>query len=305
MKGYDEFDISLCKLLRLNGRATTTWLAQKLGCTRKKVALRKEKLEKAGIIQGYYPLINYAITNWGFFALLSLQIKPSNAQEIISTVLQTDEIEQVIQIDGEYQLALFGWFRNGKQLQDFLANTIDPIKGIQKHYSQILLRSYFFGELAVGNPNKERPVTIELDEIDYQIAKSLFKNSRTPFVDIASSLNISTQTVLNRMNQMIKNKVISRFYTAIDTIKLDDSVKVLIYLVVAPAKFKSAIDAIIKLHPLGWVTESTGKSDIVITVTFHHIEDLWNYLHNNLAKIDGILRTESYLVIGDYYTPSR
>ncbi|MHA1713993.1 MAG: Lrp/AsnC family transcriptional regulator [Candidatus Ranarchaeia archaeon] len=302
MSAFDEFDIELCNLLRHNGRATTTWLAKTMGCTRKKVAVRKARLEKKGVIQGYFPLVNCAITDWGFFALIALRVALPITDQIIRKILGFEDIVQVIQIDGDYNLNLFGWFKSAKRLQNFLSSKIKPIPGVEHHYTQILLRSFFYGELAVGNTGNPTILSIELDELDYKIARILFKNSRTSIVDIAKRLKVSNQTVLNRVNRMIKEKVIRKFYTAIDTTKLEKSIKVMIYIVIAPKKFKKALEAIVKLKPLAWVTETTGKSDLLISIDFQHIEELWRYIHNKLAKIDGVLKTESYLVTGDYYS---
>jgi Lrp/AsnC family transcriptional regulator for asnA, asnC and gidA len=47
-----------------------------------------------------------------------------------------------------------------------------------------------------------------LDEIDKKILRTLQKDTRTPFKEIANQCKISTDTIKNRYNKLIENKVI-------------------------------------------------------------------------------------------------
>ena len=302
MNKYDQFSYDLCQLLRDNCRITTTTLAKKLGCTRKKVMARINKLEEEGVIRGYYSSINVALTDWGFNAMIFIRIHSSLAFPIIREIIQLDEIIEIHHIAGEYNLVVYGWFKSNEDLQDFLINKLTIIHGIERQYIQILLRSYNQGVLVAGNPRtiKTKNTPFKLDDLDFKIARFLFTNGRATMAEIANTIDVSDQTVVNRLKRMITWGVISKFYTALDMNKFGIRHYASVSISVLPEKFKHVLESINKLKPL-WLTETTGTNDLIVLLEAKSLEEIWEFLHDQLGKIVGILKTETHLILGRFF----
>jgi len=59
-----------------------------------------------------------------------------------------------------------------------------------------------------------------LDEIDIKILRTIQKDVRTPFKEIANQCNISTDTIKNRYKKMMENEVIQGSTIVVDPKKL-------------------------------------------------------------------------------------
>ena len=62
--------------------------------------------------------------------------------------------------------------------------------------------------------------TVEVDDIDYKIMNELAIKARTPLIELAEILNISSQSVSYRIKNLIKNGVILALRTNINNEKL-------------------------------------------------------------------------------------
>lgn len=57
----DDKDITIIRMLLKDGRTTDAELAQAIGRTRPIATVRRQAMEKAGVIQKYFPVIDWSI----------------------------------------------------------------------------------------------------------------------------------------------------------------------------------------------------------------------------------------------------
>ena len=129
-----------------------------------------------------------------------------------------------------------------------------------------------------------------LDEIDKKILRTLQKNIRTPFKEIASQCHISTDTIKNRYNKLIQNKVIRGSTIVIDPKKIGyDSITIL-GLDVEPTTLLHVADEVAKIKEAKNVYISTGDHMIMAEIWARHGKELSEILANKIGKIEGIKR---------------
>ena len=113
-----------------------------------------------------------------------------------------------------------------------------------------------------------------LDEIDIAILRTLQRDIRTPFKEIANQSNISTDTVKNRYNKMIENEVIRGSTIVIDPKKMGQGNLVIIGIKVVQKFSESVLNMIKKMKGLCVVTKSIGQYDIEAIFLLEDIEQI-------------------------------
>jgi len=113
-----------------------------------------------------------------------------------------------------------------------------------------------------------------LDEIDIKILRTLQKNIRTPFKEIANQCNISTDTIKNRYNKLIENDVIRGSTIVVDPKKMGQGNLVIIGINVVQKFSESVLNMIKKMKGLCVVTKSIGQYDIEAIFLLENIEQI-------------------------------
>lgn len=113
-----------------------------------------------------------------------------------------------------------------------------------------------------------------LDEIDVKILRTLQKDIRTPFKEIANQCYISTDTVKNRYSKLIENGVIKGSTIVIDPKKMGQGNLVIIGIRVVQKFSESVMSMIKKMKGLCVVTKSIGQYDIEAIFLLEDIEQI-------------------------------
>jgi DNA-binding Lrp family transcriptional regulator len=112
----------------------------------------------------------------------------------------------------------------------------------------------------------------KLDEIDIAIIRTLQKDVRTSFKEIANQCNTSTDTIKNRYKKLIKNEVIYGSTIVIDPKRIDKGNLVIIGINVVQQYSDSVLKMIQKMKGLCVVTKSIGQYDIEAIFLLENIE---------------------------------
>ena len=130
-----------------------------LGKTTEEVAATLDAYEKAGVICGYKPLINYEKAQVArASALIELRVTPrkdTGFDAIAEHIMAFDEVESLYLMSGSYDLAVTV---NAKTMQDiavFVARRLAPIDGVLSTATHFILHRY-----------KEAGVSLQGEEVD-------------------------------------------------------------------------------------------------------------------------------------------
>jgi Lrp/AsnC family transcriptional regulator for asnA, asnC and gidA len=115
---------------------------------------------------------------------------------------------------------------------------------------------------------------IKLDEIDIKLLRALQRDIRTPFKEIANQCNISTDTIKNRYNKLIKNGAIKGSTIVVDPKKMGQGNLVIIGIKVVQKFSESVVSMIKKMKGLCVVTKSIGQYDIEAIFLLEDIEQI-------------------------------
>ncbi len=226
LKDLDIKDRKILAILDWNARIPTSEIAKKVQLSKPSVQYRINQLEKAGVIRGYYPVINFLKLgmNIGRVSLKFQNITPAVRSNIEKYVQHKKHIYWGTWCRGAIDLGIgigsknsldfkknFNHFnkRFGKYIQERSFTTSTGF--IQVPYRFILNNS--------SSEKMEVLFTSEpfyLDILDFAILKIINQDARQNASEIAQAVNSNYKTVLYRMRKLQENGILIGFRAAID-----------------------------------------------------------------------------------------
>lgn len=133
-----------------------------------------------------------------------------------------------------------------------------------------------------------------MDEIDQKILKILKENSRSTYVEIGRTLELSEGTVRNRVQSLIDDGIITKFTIEVS---LSVGIRALIMISIDPNTPTLNVSKIISdLSEIEKIYEVTGQYEIVCVVSSPNIEGL-NQTIEDIRAIEGVTSTNTIIVL--------
>lgn len=143
-------------------------------------------------------------------------------------------------------------------------------------------------------------INYNLDWKDKKILRELDINARQSFSEIARKTRISKQTVIYRINNLVKTGIIKQFITYIDS----KSLKYTFYDIFFKIKYcttkeeKNLIELIKKVPEAGWFVSSRGEWNLIICLMAEDPIKFNSYLENILEILgDKVIDYDFFIVI--------
>lgn len=119
----DEIDRRILRILQEDGRASVKAIAKKVGKLSKvAISYRMKRLNKAGVIQGYYTRIDPNSVGQSFLFITGVSIRPKGRSEnlIVKKIAALDGVQSVFQTFGEYDALVIGRAADAVLARDLL-----------------------------------------------------------------------------------------------------------------------------------------------------------------------------------------
>ena len=227
----DKKDKKILYLLDVNGRHTYSQLAKKITMSKQLVKYRIDRLEKTGIIKGYYPMIDTSklgLTTFRIYFKLK-NITPAKKEEIVNYFKQQKNIWAVVLIAGKWDIALGISVKNIYLFYEIWDNILEKyLENIKDYRTSIYSPIYHYAKAyIIGNKDNSKirilggREKVSYDDKDLEILITLSKNARASLLDIAKSVGISAELTSYRIKQLQKRGIIQGYRAMIDVEKLD------------------------------------------------------------------------------------
>jgi Lrp/AsnC family transcriptional regulator for asnA, asnC and gidA len=136
----------------------------------------------------------------------------------------------------------------------------------------------------------------KLDHIDWEIITLLNEDGRMPSVEIERRLgNVSARTAMNRIDALI-NKGIINIRAVVNPDMVGYGVMAEVFIETEPGRLREVAEKTALLHQVSYVACVTGETDVIISLRARNIEELFNFITDELGKIPGVRHTQSYLL---------
>lgn len=229
--------------LDANSRATYSQISKKTKISQETVRYRLNNLLEQNVIHKFLAIFNTNKLGYSYYQiLLKLQnMNQDKKSKIIDFLISNDKIAWVGNLEGSYDLSFIIYVQNQIELQKFINEFNEKYnQNIMKKTISINIRGEFFSRDYLINKERQKFTEIiyeqtneisKLDDIDDDICSLLSENSRYTAVDLANRLNISADSVLQRLKKLKKEKILIGNSIIINQNKLNQSHhKVLLFL---------------------------------------------------------------------------
>ncbi|WP_048646803.1 Lrp/AsnC family transcriptional regulator [Nitratireductor soli] len=137
---------------------------------------------------------------------------------------------------------------------------------------------------------------MNLDDLDVGIIKHLHEDARAPAKAIAESLSVPESTVRNRLGRLIKAGVIE-FVALTNPLNLGHSTWIMMEIEVETKSIRRVAKKLSDLPEIYFVYITTGSFDIFAGATFASNAEFVDFLTNQLAAVDGIVRVNTRAIL--------
>lgn len=136
----------------------------------------------------------------------------------------------------------------------------------------------------------------KLDRTDWEIVLLLNEDGRMPNTEIAQRLgNVSARTVSNRIKSLTKKGIIS-IRAIVNPEAVGYSVLADIYIQVEPGQVREVAEEVANYPETSYVACATGSSEVSIQVLVRSVQELFNFANDQIGKISGVQRTQTYIL---------
>jgi DNA-binding Lrp family transcriptional regulator len=215
----DLIDKKLLYELDTNARQTYSQLAKKLSVSKDVVIYRIRNLEKKGVIEGYYTVIDFSKLGYYMIrAYLKFQdVSLVKEQEIIDYLKKQKEVFVLYQVEAEWDIAMGIMVKNLKDFDTFWRNfqlkyrRYTDDKSITPFFEYLhFRRSYLIDKHEIDYEPQVigEPKEVRLDETDIKLLTIMSTKARISLLELARSLGLTPMSIKYRINQLIKKKTI-------------------------------------------------------------------------------------------------
>ena len=147
------------------------------------------------------------------------------------------------------------------------------------------------------NPEKAAaPPARKLDKVDCQLIRLLQHDGRMPNNAIAQELGISEFTVRRRLKRLLDSDII-KIVAVANPIYLGFEIVGNLKIRIDLQKTDHVLEKLKKIDSLVWVALTTGGTDIDVDFVTRSIKELQELIFKKISRIDGILSTETSLMV--------
>ena len=134
---------------------------------------------------------------------------------------------------------------------------------------------------------------MRVDKVDLAIIRALSKDGRRSFANIASEIGLSTSTVQQRANNLIKKGLLS-IKGVVHPVDLSDVVIAMIAIKADGTKLRQIAQHLGEFEEVRWVVICAGQFDILIEVVCHDEGTLLSFISDKLSPIEGLRDTVTF-----------
>lgn len=135
-----------------------------------------------------------------------------------------------------------------------------------------------------------------LDPLDFEIIRALQRDGRTPYSAMADRLGVAEGTIRKRVARLEDGGYL-RMVGVANPFKVGMDVVAIIGLNVARQRMTVALRRLRALDAVRYIAITTGTFDYIIEVVLPSTQDLLRFLVADLARVPGLMRTETSLVL--------
>ena len=144
--------------------------------------------------------------------------------------------------------------------------------------------------------NQEGRTLDHLDATDFALIRLLQDDGRTSNAQLARQVGVSEPTVRKRIDRMIHDDII-RTTAILNPKKTGYGCDVIIGLRTEPGRMIDVGEQLARYEQVVYLGYTTGRYDVLVEILFHDDSELLQFLHKEMAQVEGVISTETSHVL--------
>ena len=138
-------------------------------------------------------------------------------------------------------------------------------------------------------------MTRVVDDLDRSIIQRLQRDGRMSSARIARQLGVAERTVRARIDRLVADNVIRLVATVVPS-TVGFAVTADVFLEIEAGRVHEIAHKIAARPEVGYVGLSTGERDISIQIHAQSVEQLYDFVSNELGNLSGVVRTNTFII---------
>jgi len=305
-------DRELLYELDFNARRPLSQIAKKLHTSKQALNYRLDRLEKKGIIQGYYADINSSKLGLTIFILYFKfhNFNAENEKQFIKHLNAHKRISVNAAVHGkwDHSIAIFA-----ESIHEYQKIYQDVMKGYEKFVKEKLLTivtDFWYYKPKYLFKCKENPeITmsgslkpVELDAIDKKLLKLLAENARMSLLELGKKVNLSANAVKARMKNLEKQGVILGYRVMIDHEKLKKLHYRMFFFLENNTRRQNEFKAFLAQQPeVISITKTAGYADIECRMLVDDVTAFYMVLEKLKERFSDLLKDFEPIIYFKFY----
>jgi Lrp/AsnC family transcriptional regulator for asnA, asnC and gidA len=120
----EELEIKIIRALNQNSRKSFREIAKEIGTSAPVVISKIRKLEEAGAIKGYIPVLNPEYFGYALSAIIAIRISHGKLIETQQKIAKDPRVFAIYDVTGEWDSIVCAHFKNTEDLNKFIKNVL-------------------------------------------------------------------------------------------------------------------------------------------------------------------------------------
>jgi Lrp/AsnC family transcriptional regulator for asnA, asnC and gidA len=137
-------------------------------------------------------------------------------------------------------------------------------------------------------------MSTKIDSLDEEIINLLMQDARHTSIALANELNVDSSTVRRRIRRLLDEKVM-HFVALPEPERIGLSAEAVIALNIDHENIQSALEVLRDSSKIRWAAVTSGRYDVIVYVWCYSINDLYQFIETEIAKIEGLSSSETFI----------
>lgn len=292
-----DMDVRILQFLSKYGtNHPSSELAAKLRLSPSTVKYKMRKLKDDGVILGHKYRFNPFKLGYRGMAYSFLTVRPQATDTLIDLLAEEKQIASILAISGESDVMAKFFYRDEKDLNDFLMRLPLKVKAHVDHIHTRIATSVFkLHQLPMSEKDREPSA---LDEKDSRILHYLIENPDALRREVARDLHMHRNTVSSRIDRLYSRRVILKKSINIDPKYYRDIGVAFTTLTMIDAEVGAVRDLGNRIAQSDKVVELVSIAyphDLMAVVRTNNAEECYSLI-KSFYKMPGFVKTNTSLV---------
>jgi len=219
----DAKDRQILSLLSEDSRLPLTQISKKIRLSRDSVDYRIKRMQKNGIILGFFPIINLQLFKYSTFHVFMLmdELDRQKQKALISELKECPYVKSLMEYSDRWDLEVVFVARTVQEFDEVLTEIVSKYSDlilekeklqIIKGYNSIHLpNTYIQREDDFPCITKEHIQKVDCDDKDILLLQMLSEDARLSTYKLGGKLGLSADAIIYRIKKLIKSNVIRKF----------------------------------------------------------------------------------------------